>query len=235
MTKEDNPFELYVEEVNEEELQKAKIATDAFLNTWEEFARKWRQLQETYRKEGASDTAAREAMANWIQEQTEGPMWDETREESRRPENEPRGKNKKDWMYDIPIKPFDLHHNIWEMAKKQADYQKQLEEENKKLNQQLDFWIERAQEGGTIGGDGICGVSSNNLSLVASGVREEPHPREYPRDDSDWMRCKRTIQRMEDPEWLIRILQKFPSKEGWNNFKVDLIRTTADQLEKAHL
>lgn len=197
MTEENNPFNLYMADMPAREQEKAKRATDAFKQTWKEFARKWRQIQDAYEQQGACDTAAREAMAEWIQKQTEGPMWyDETTQENLR----------------------ETEH-----------------EEIQKLKKQLAFWIERAQEGGTIGGDGICGVSSNNLSLVASGVREEPHPREYPRDDGDWLRCKRTIQRMKDPEWLIRILQKFPSKKGWNKFTVDLIRTTTDQLEKVYL
>ena len=206
MTKEDNPFDLYVEDVSPNDFQKAQQATDAFKNTWNELVRKWRQLQKMYEQQGANDTAAREAMAEWIKKQAMGPMWLETDEDHLQPINE-------------------------HISAREQGYINQIQ----KLKKQLDFWIERAQEGGTIGGDGICGVSSNNLSLVASGVREEPHPREYPRDDSDWIRCKRTIQRMEDPEWLIKILQKFPSKEGWNNFKVDLIRTTAEQLEKAYL
>jgi len=201
MNDENNPFNLYMEEESKDDFKKAKQATNAFKQTWNEFTRKWRQIQEAYEQQGASDTAARDAMAAWIQKQTEGPMWytEPNQENLRETEDE------------------------------------NTREEIQKLKKQLTFWIERAQEGVIIGDGGICGVSSNNLSLVASGVREEPYPREYPRDDSDWMRCKRTIQRMEDPEWLIRILQKFPNKKGWRDFRADLIRTTINQLEQVYI
>jgi hypothetical protein len=215
MTDKKNPFNLYEEGLTKEELKKSKKATKEFIELWQEFAKKWRELQDKYTKQGASDTAAREDMARWIKEQTEGPMWCDEED------------------YE---KLNDIEHEVYDTGVEQRTIREQSYIDRiADLHRQLDFWIERAKEGGTIGSDGICGFSSTNLALVASGIRETPNPDAYPRDDGDWGRCKRTIERIYDLDWLLRILKVFAKRDEWKKYREKLVVSVNNQITKVVL
>jgi hypothetical protein len=92
------------------------------------------------------------------------------------------------------------------------------------MEKEINFWIKRADEGGSIdfgGSKDLCGISSTALVLYASN-RKQPAEDEYPRDESDWGRCERTIKMIPHKEWLERVFT-LPEYPGWKRWEDKLI------------
>lgn len=98
----------------------------------------------------------------------------------------------------------------------------ELKKQNYDMQKEIAFWISRAAESGSciFTEAGLCGVSSNALVLYACG--KDKNPQEYPRDDSDWGRCERTIMTIPFKSWLDRLFD-LPTHKDWKKFESKII------------
>ena len=98
-----------------------------------------------------------------------------------------------------------------------------------RLKEEMEFWMKRADEGGCIhfSDDGLCGASANAMLYYACGRDEKPS--EYPRDESDWGRCQRTIHTIPFIDWLERIM-KLSEMEYWKQFEKEIVIETSDRI-----
>jgi hypothetical protein len=123
-----------------------------------------------------------------------------------------------------------------EVAKPIKNELKQLLRENsdlkdlaKQQQKELEFWMNRADEGGGIDftDGGFCGLSSNALVLYACG--KDKKPKEYPRDLGDWGRCERTIMTIPSKKWLVRLFNLSEHKE-WKEFEAKIIAAVTQRI-----
>jgi len=96
-----------------------------------------------------------------------------------------------------------------------------------RMKKALDFFIERADEGGCVSNSGRCGVSSNAMCRFMIGYDHKP--RSHPYDNADWDRCKRTIERIPHAEWLER-LYELPNFDGWSNYREQILKAVTERL-----
>jgi len=99
----------------------------------------------------------------------------------------------------------------------------------RKLEKEIDLWMNRAQEGGCLdfAHDTLCGASSNALLKFAKGIDKEPI--DYPLDEDDWGRCERTIKTIPHREWLVRIFE-LTKADGWKEFEGKLVISTTERM-----
>jgi len=101
------------------------------------------------------------------------------------------------------------------------------------LEREIEFWIKRAEEGGSLLSGGYCGASSNAMCRFMTGRDKEPYT--HPYDDSDWGRCQRTIHTIPFIDWLEKVYE-LPKYKGWKPYEDRLIiavTTRIDLLKKA--
>jgi len=96
-----------------------------------------------------------------------------------------------------------------------------------RMKKALDFFIERADEGGCVSNSGRCGVSSNAMCRFMIGYDNKP--RSHPYDNADWDRCKRTIKRIPHVEWLER-LYELPNFDGWSDYREQILEAVTERL-----
>jgi len=95
------------------------------------------------------------------------------------------------------------------------------------LEREVEFWIKRAGEGGSLSFDGYCGASSNAMCRFMTGRDEKPS--DYPYDDSDWGRCERTIGTIPFINWLEKLFE-LPKYEGWKPYEDRIIIAVTDRI-----
>ena len=109
----------------------------------------------------------------------------------------------------------------------------EIEKKIFELELEVEFWIKRAGEGGSLMSGGYCGASSNAMCRFMTGRDKKPST--YPYDDSDWERCERTIGTIPFINWLEK-LYELPKHNGWEPYEnrlTNAITKRIDLLKKA--